>query len=44
MLNCIVPGFIPASSDTEESEGAADKAVLNKVHEKSKKFSFKIYC
>jgi hypothetical protein len=27
-------GSIPASSDTVESEGAADEAVLNNVHKK----------
>jgi len=35
---------IPASSDTVESEGAADEAVLNNGHKKeknSKKTSFK---
>jgi hypothetical protein len=30
-------GSIPASSDTVESEGAADKAVLNTVHKKNLK-------
>jgi hypothetical protein len=30
----IVPGSIPASSDTVESEGAADEAVLNKVQKR----------
>jgi hypothetical protein len=29
-----VLGSIPASSDTVESEGAADEAVLNTVHRK----------
>ena len=29
-----VLGSIPASSDTVESEGAADEAVLNNVHKK----------
>jgi hypothetical protein len=29
-----VLGSIPASADTAESEGAADEAVLNKVHKK----------
>ncbi len=31
-----VLGSIPASSDTVESEGAADEAVLNIVHKKKK--------
>jgi hypothetical protein len=35
-----VLGSIPASSDTVESEGAADEAVLNNVHKK-KKIPFK---
>jgi hypothetical protein len=34
-------GSIPASSDTVESEGVADKAVLKKVHKKTKKNLFK---
>jgi hypothetical protein len=29
-----VPGSIPASSDTEVSEGAADEVVLNKILKK----------
>jgi hypothetical protein len=29
-----VLGLIPASSDTKESEGAADEAVLNNIHYK----------
>jgi hypothetical protein len=33
-----VLGSIPASSDTVESEGAADTAVLNFVHKKKKIF------
>ncbi len=31
-----VVGLIPASSDTVESEGAADETVLNKVHKRPK--------
>jgi hypothetical protein len=30
----VLDGSIPAFSDTVESEGAADEAVLNKVHKK----------
>jgi hypothetical protein len=35
-----VLGSIPASSDTVESEGAADEAVLNTVHRRKKNTLF----